>query len=153
MKLAEALAVRADLQKRVELLRTRLVESAKVQEGETPAEDPTVLFRELDQSLTQLVTLITQINSLNLQTLLPDGSTLTNAITRREMISLRQSVIMSVIEAASTRSDRYSRTEIRYEVTVPVAQLRQEYDDLARQRRELDAHIQSTNWITEFPEG
>ncbi len=153
MKLAEALAIRADLQKRVELLRTRLVASAKVQEGETPAEDPTVLFHELDQSLAQLVSLITQINRLNLQTLLPDGSTLTNAITRREMISLRQSVIMSVIEAASTRSERYSRMEIRYEATVPVARLRQEYDDLARQRRELDTQIQSINWTTEFSDG
>lgn len=152
MKLAEALAIRADLQKRVELLRTRLVESAKVQEGETPPEDPTALFREMDQSLTQLVTLITHINRINLQTLLPDGSTLTNAITRREIMALRQSILMSVIEAASTKSERYSRTEIRSEATVSVAQLRQEYDDLARQRRELDTHIQSTNWITEFSE-
>jgi hypothetical protein len=152
MKLAEALAMRADLQRRVEVLRTRLVESAKVQEGETPAEDPNVLFRDLGQSLTQLTTLITNINRLNLQTLLPDGSTLTNAITQREMISLRQSVLMSVVEAASTKSERYSRTEIRYEATVSVAQLRQEYDDLARQRRELDTQIQSTNWLTEFSE-
>ena len=35
MKLAEAIGIRADLQKRLELFRTRLVESAKVQEGET----------------------------------------------------------------------------------------------------------------------
>src|SRR5579864_7177065 len=135
MKLAEALVIRADLNKRVELLRTRLVESAKVQEGETPAEDPQVLFQELDQSLAQLTTLITHINRLNLQTLLPDGSTLTNALTRRDMIALRQSVLMSVIEAASTKQARYSLSEIRFTATVPVAQLRQEYDDLARQRR------------------
>jgi hypothetical protein len=152
MKLAEALVIRADLQKRVELLRTRLVESAKVQEGETPAEDPQALFRELDQSLAQLTTLITHINRLNLQTRLPDGSTLTNALTRRDMIALRQSVLLSVIEAASTKQERYSLSEIRYEATVSVAQLRQEYDDLARQRRELDTQIQSTNWTTEFSE-
>jgi hypothetical protein len=152
MKLAEALVLRADLQKRVQLLRTRLVESAKVQEGESPAEDPQVLFRELDQSLAQLATLITHINRLNLQTLLPDGSTLTNALARRDMIALRQSVLLSVIEAASTKQERYSRSEIRYKATVSVAQLRQEYDDLARQRRELDIQIQSTNWTTEFSE-
>ena len=152
MKLAEALVIRADLQKRLELLRTRLVESAKVQEGETPAEDPQVLFRELDQSLAQLTTLITHINRLNLQTLLPDGSTLTNALTRRDMIALRQSVLLSVIEAASTKQERYSLSEIRYEATVSVTQLRQEYDDLARLRRELDTQIQSTNWTTEFSE-
>ena len=152
MKLAEALVVRADLQKRVELLRKRLVESAKVQEGETPAEDPQVLFQELDQCLAQLTTLITHINRLNLETLLPDGSTLTNALARRDMIALRQSVLLSVIEEASTKQERYSRSEIRYEATVSVAQLRQEYDNLARQRRELDTQIQSTNWTTEFSE-
>ena len=152
MKLAEALVIRADLHKRVELLRTRLVESAKVQEGETPAEDPQALFQELDQSLAQLTTLITNINRLNLQTLLPDGSTLTNALARRDMIALRQSVLMSVVEAASTNQERYSLSEIRHTATVPVAQLRQEYDDLARQRRELDTQIQSTNWTTEFSE-
>jgi hypothetical protein len=152
MKLAEALVIRADLQKRVELLRTRLVESAKVQEGDTPAEDPKVLFGELDHSLAQLTTLITHINRLNLATRLPDGSTLTHALARRDMIALRQSVLMSVIEAASTKQERYSQSEIRYEATVSVAQLRQEYDDLARQRRELDTQIQSTNWTTEFSE-
>lgn len=152
MKLAEALVIRADLNKRVELLRTRLVESAKVQEGETPAEDPQVLFQELDQCLAQLTTLITHINRLNLQTLLPDGSSLTNALTRRDMTALRQSVLLSVIEAASTKQERYSLSEIRYQATVSVAQLRQEYDDLARQRRELDTQIQSTNWTTEFSE-
>jgi hypothetical protein len=152
MKLAEALAIRADLQRRVELLRKRLVESAKVQEGDTPAEDPAVLFQELDRSLAQLTTLITHINRINLQTSLPDGSTLTNAITRRDMIALRQSVIMSVVEAASAKSERYSHSEIRYEATVSVAQLRQEYDELARQRRELDTQIQSINWTTEFSE-
>ena len=110
------------------------------------------MFRELDQSLAQLTTLITHINRLNLQTLLPDGSTLTNALTRRDMIALRQSVLLSVIEAASTKQERYSLSEIRYEATVSVTQLRQEYDDLARQRRELDTQIQSTNWTTEFSE-
>jgi hypothetical protein len=152
MKLAEALVIRADLQKRVELLRTRLVGSAKVQEGETPPENPATLFRELEQSLAQLVTLITQINHLNLQTQLPDGRTLTNAIAQRDILSLQQSVLMSVIEAASTKSERYSHSELRYETTVSVGQLRQQYDDLARQRRELDTQIQATNWATEFSE-
>lgn len=151
MKLAEALVLRADLQKRVELLRSRLVESAKVQEGEKPPEEPGMLFRELDQAISQLGRLIPQINRLNLQTQLPDdGRTLTEALTQRDMLTLRQSVLKSVLEGASTKADRYSRTEIRYQATVEVAQLRQEYDSLAVQRRELDTLIQATNWMTDF---
>ena len=44
MKLVGTLAICADLQKHVELLRARLAESAKVQEGETSEEDPPTLF-------------------------------------------------------------------------------------------------------------
>ena len=50
MKLAEALTLRADLQRRIAALRDRLKRNAKVQEGDTPAEDPAVLLRELDKN-------------------------------------------------------------------------------------------------------
>lgn len=43
MKLAEALALRADAARRAEQLRARIAASARYQEGETPAEDATVL--------------------------------------------------------------------------------------------------------------
>ena len=41
MKLAEALALRADTQKRFEQVRSRVQSSARYQEGEEPAEDAT----------------------------------------------------------------------------------------------------------------
>ena len=44
MKLAEALVLRADVQKRIEQLRNRLRQSALVQEGETPPENPQELL-------------------------------------------------------------------------------------------------------------
>ena len=40
MKLAEALILRADSQKRFEQLKQRVVRSAKVQEGDEPPENP-----------------------------------------------------------------------------------------------------------------
>ena len=48
MKLATALTERADLQRRLSELETRLNNNAKIQEGEQPAEDPTSLLAELD---------------------------------------------------------------------------------------------------------
>ena len=39
MKLAEALAERSDCQNRIEEIKKRLIRSARVQEGEQPAED------------------------------------------------------------------------------------------------------------------
>jgi hypothetical protein len=44
MKLAEALILRADSQKRVEQLRQRLTRAARVQEGENPPENPQELM-------------------------------------------------------------------------------------------------------------
>ena len=46
MKLAEALTLRADLQKRAAQLQNRLYNNAKVQEGEKPAEDPRGLLED-----------------------------------------------------------------------------------------------------------
>ena len=40
MKLAEALNIRADLQRKVYQLKSRLIANSQVQEGDTPAEDP-----------------------------------------------------------------------------------------------------------------
>jgi len=58
MKLAEALVLRAGLQKRIAQMRQRLQQCALVQEGEQPPEDPKELLAELDQVLNQLGALI-----------------------------------------------------------------------------------------------
>ena len=63
MKLAEALILRADLQKRIEQLRIRLNNNAKVQENDTPAENPETLLNELDECVNQLTILIKKINA------------------------------------------------------------------------------------------
>ena len=45
MKLATALAERHDLQHRLTELRQRLEQNARVQEGDTPAEEPAALLQ------------------------------------------------------------------------------------------------------------
>jgi hypothetical protein len=46
MKLAEALILRADYQKRIEQLKAILIRNAKIQEGDAPAEKPEELLKE-----------------------------------------------------------------------------------------------------------
>lgn len=58
MKLAEALILRADYQKRIEQLKQRLLRNAKVQEGDDPAENPSELIDELEQVAADLQSLI-----------------------------------------------------------------------------------------------
>lgn len=53
MKLAEALILRADTQKRIAQLKERLLLNAKVQAGDQPAEKPESLLAERDARMAQ----------------------------------------------------------------------------------------------------
>jgi hypothetical protein len=152
MKLAEALVLRADIQKRLAQMRVRLQQSALVQEGEQPPENPTELLTEMEQLLGQLGAMIGRVNRTNLQTQLPDGTTLTDALARRDVIDTRYSMISDLANTAANRIERYGRAEIRKVSTVDVAALRRQLDEIARQRRELDTTIQATNWNVDLIE-
>ena len=149
MKLAEALILRADLQKRLEQLRQRLILNAQVQEGEQPAEDPESLLRELDEVTGELESLIRQINLTNAQTL-TDGETLTALLARRDCLTEKISILRSFLNTASNISGRSSRMEIKIYSTVPVAALQKQADSLSKQLRELDGGMKTTKWTTEL---
>ena len=69
MKLANALSQRSELQERIRQLEGRLLNNAKVQEGEVPAEDPQELLKELEEHYAQLERYIAAINRTNSRTL------------------------------------------------------------------------------------
>lgn len=146
MTLGEALTVRADMQQRLGELRGRLLAVAKVQEGETPAEQPDVLLAEFEQTAERLRTLIARINRTNLAIETAEGETLTAALARRDVLAIRHKVHRELAAAASEQSERYSLREIKMTATVEVAQLRRTVDELARDRRELDVALQAANW-------
>lgn len=145
MKLAEALRIRADLQKSISQLRSRLKDSAKVQEGDAPAEKMEDLYKELEDSLSQLEELIYRINVTNMQTS-HDGETLTHMIARKDVLSLRVSLMREVLKYVTETDTRYARNEIKYVRMVDVPELRRATDSYSKQLRELDMRIQSLNW-------
>ncbi|WP_055587634.1 DIP1984 family protein [Streptacidiphilus griseoplanus] len=150
MKLAEALAQRADATRRVEQLRARVVGSARYQEGETPAEDAGALLAEAAAVLDDLESLIRRINRTNAAALMTEGGTLTDALARRDVLRLRHAVITAAADAASGRDQRGTVRQLRSELKIlsalPVAELRAQADVLAREIRETDMRIQRTNW-------
>ncbi|SBT41001.1 DIP1984 family protein [Micromonospora auratinigra] len=148
MKLGEALADRADAVRRVEQLRTRIVANARYQEGETPAEDAGQLLAELDEVLARLETLIRRINRSNSSFPVPGIGTLTDALARRDVLRLRHAAVSAAADAAAGGRGpaRQLRSELRMLAALPVAQLRQRADGLARDLRELDVAIQRANW-------
>jgi hypothetical protein len=148
MKLAEALALRAEAARRVEQLRGRIVDNARYQEGEEPAEDASSLLAQSSQACADLESLIRQINRTNASSALGVG-TITDAIARRDVLKLRHSIITAAADAAAGRQrgwNRQLRTELTFISALPVAELRAQADDLARQIRELDTDIQRANW-------
>lgn len=146
MKLAEALVLRADYQKRLAQLRTRLSQSSKVQEGEEPPEDPQVLMKEYQQLSSDLADLVCQINTVNSTEELESGMTMAEALAKREDLMRQQSMLRNVIDEAGGVQLRYSNSEIKTMPTVDVKQLQKQVDDLAKQHRELDMQIQERNW-------
>ncbi len=151
MKLASALSERADLQRRLSELTSRLNNNAKVQEGEEPAENPQELLKEMDAMLERLEWLMTRINLTNSRTL-SGKKTVTELLARRDSLSKRVSMMRSFLDAASTKVDRYSQKEIRILSTVKVSTLQKQVDTASRELRELDEQLQALNWTTELLE-
>jgi hypothetical protein len=150
MKLAEALLLRADLQKKVASLRERVVQNAVVQEGNAPHEAPDALLLQAFGALGDLETLISNINVANLASKLPDGRTLTQAIARRDTLMAQHSILLAAIAGCRKEPDRYSVSEIKWVATLEVAKLQKQADDLAKSIRELNGMIQQTNWNAEI---
>lgn len=151
MKIAEALILRADCQKKIAQLRQRLSRSARVQEGEQPPENPQALLGELESNITELTSLIQRINRTNSNTALNDG-TLSDALAQRDTLSLKCSALSGLIQNASIVNTRYSQSEVKLVSTVDIAALQRQVDGLSREHRLLDAQIQQLNWNVELVE-
>lgn len=150
MKLAEALLLRADLQKRIEQIKSRLRNNIMVQEGEAPSEEPEDLLREFLSCQKELATIIKKINKTNNTTMYNEEWTLSDALVERDILLDKRSVLASSVERASFRHDRYSQTEIKYISTINVKEIQKEVDKLLKEYRELDTKIQGLNWSTEL---
>ncbi|MDD7139405.1 MAG: DIP1984 family protein [Clostridium sp.] len=149
MKLAEALLLRADLQKRIEQIESRLLRNSKVQEGETPAEDPQALLAELSDLVRQLETLMRRINETN-AALTDAGETMTALLARRDCLRLYVQALRRFCAEASETVMRGTRSEVVVRSAVDVRRLQKTIDDTSKELRELDLRIQGLNWTAEL---
>src|SRR5258708_37058716 len=148
MKLAEALAERSDCQVKIDEIKKRLIRSARVQEGEQPAEDTTELLAESERVFARLLELVSAINRTYAKTAFDTELTVSDAIPERDVVGKRRDFLAGIAEAGSTRQDRYSKSEVRFGATVPVAKLPPEGDQFAKPYRELDTRLPERNWET-----
>ncbi|MGD0858910.1 MAG: DIP1984 family protein [Terracidiphilus sp.] len=150
MKLAEALAERSDCQNRLEDLKKRMARSARVQEGEQPAEDSAELLNEAERLFGRLLDLVSAINRTNARTAFDEKRSVSDAIAKRDITAKKRDFLSSIADAASTRQDRYSKSEVKFVATLSIAQLRKQVDQLSKEFRELDTRLQELNWQTEL---
>lgn len=146
MKLAEALCVRADLQKRIMQIEDRLKSVVKIQEGDEPDEDAENLFSELQQATRQLEEFVYRINRTNLHAE-RDGVPITRMIARKDALTLEVGTLRNVLKVAAEKESRYSRNEIKYVRTVDTVKLRKKIDSLSAELRKVDLKIQESNWM------
>jgi hypothetical protein len=149
MKLAEALQARADLNTRIAQLRARLNNNALVQEGESTAEDPNALLKQLNDCIRELQDLIARINLTN-STVKTEGKTLTEWIAARDALTLKLSVCRELVNTASSGAYRARGTEIRIKPAVSVKDLQDEVDAMAKELRLTDNRIQAANWANDL---
>ena len=149
MKLAEALNLRADLQKRIANLRERLIKNAKVQEGDTPSEDPNMLLNELNDNIIELENIIKLINKTNSSTYI-DNESISDIIAKRDTLGLKLSILRSFISESANKIERYSNKEIKILSTVNVAEKQKEIDSLSKEYRLIDTKLQGLNWTTDI---
>jgi uncharacterized coiled-coil DUF342 family protein len=149
MKLATALSERASLQVRLNELQIRLNANAKVQEGDVPAENPVELITEKDRILDELENLVTRINLTNSKTEC-DGVTITELISKRDRMKKDVNIMRSFLNNASSKIDRYSKTEILIKSTVDISEYQKKLDVISKELRQIDEKIQELNWTTEL---
>lgn len=150
MKLAETLQIRADLQRRLAQMPSRLRNNATIQEGSSPTESPDELIHQTDSLLMQLEKLMNRINMTNSIAKDEQGNTITALIARRDTLRKKSEILRNFLEAASDITPRHSSTDIRILSTVNVPELRKQCDDISKELRQTDIRIQQLNWTTEL---
>ena len=146
MKLAEALLRRADMQKKLASLKSRIAENVKVQDGDTPSENPNELLLQANQVMSELYALIDHIHRTNAIAVMPDGATMLSTLVKRDELAERHRLLQTAMDNAVTEGDRYSHREIKWQKVIEPVKLQKQTDDIAVKLRNLNIQLQAANW-------
>ena len=156
MMLGEALAERASKKKQLEQTAARAAAVARYQEGEQPAESADELLARGRALIGELRELARSINRTNSATELDPAFTLTDALALRDAYAAQYKLVTAIADAGAGATGmtwaRQLRSELQQVSAVRVADLRDEADQIAEARRNLDVRIQQAGWATELLE-
>ncbi len=151
MKLAAALQERADLNKKIADLRSRIEQVILVQEGEKPAEDPSKLINELEACVNRLEHLMVAINRTNSQTIV-DGQSLTELIAKRDALQMKIGAYRDFAHEAIANTHRARNSEIKVIAVLKATDLQKKLDAYSKELRETDNLLQEKNWTFDLIE-
>ena len=126
-----------------------MIKNAKVQEGDTPSEEPNMLLNELNDNIIELENIIKSINKTNSSTYIGNES-ISDIIAKRDTLGLKLSILRSFISESANKIERYSNKEIKILSTVNVAEQQKEIDKLSKEYRLIDTKLQGLNWTTDI---
>jgi cell fate (sporulation/competence/biofilm development) regulator YmcA (YheA/YmcA/DUF963 family) len=150
MKLAEALLLRVDLQRKLRQIEARLIRNAKTQGDEPPSEDPHSLLLEFDSCNSQWEDLIQKINRTNSFTKTKSGLSIADMITKRDAVKQKLSALYALSEGATVELNRYTRSEIVQRSAISVPEIQKQINELSKTYREIDTKLQELNWLTDL---
>ncbi|VTX58661.1 DIP1984 family protein [Acinetobacter ursingii] len=152
MKLAEALLLRSDLQKKLLSLQQRIHKNVLVQDGDTPSEDPEQLIDEAVLVNKQLFQLIQKIHQTNAQAQANNGKALLDILNQRDQLTAEHRIIQQAIDNTQKDTDRYSVREIKWIKAVSVSKLQKQADEISQSLRLINLEIQASNWQIDLGE-
>ena len=150
MKLAEALIERKSIKTKMEELKKRIYQNSQVQDGDEPTEPPLQLVEQLYKEIDEFEKLVIRINKTNIETILNNGMSMMEALTKRDMLRYKHFIYNNLADKATPSTDRYSQREIKFIPTVNITDIRKKADDMAKECRLLDTKIQEANWTVEL---
>ncbi|BBF76202.1 DIP1984 family protein [Acinetobacter ursingii] len=152
MKLAEALLLRSDLQKKLLSLQQRIHKNVLVQDGDTPSEDPEQLIDEAVLVNKQLFQLIQKIHQTNAQAQANNGKASLDILNQRDQLTAEHRIIQQAIDNTQKDTDRYSVREIKWIKAVSVSKLQKQADEISQSLRLINLEIQASNWQIDLKE-
>lgn len=150
MKLAEALLLRSEYQKKIDNLQQRVMFNLKIQDGDKPSENPDDLLAEIIKLNDEMCQLIKKINKCNNDVKLDNGQTLTEALVDRDSIMKKRQILNAITMNAAQKDFRITHAEIKINMTLDIGEIQREIDSLSQQFRKIDTQIQAKNWLVDL---
>ena len=154
MIILEALALKTDLDNRIENLGNRYVTNITVLHGKTPHEDPKKLLEEIDENIAQLNDLCYRIDVADLAVKNSEGKTLIELVIDKKSTETRLEILRRALNEVTFGTwNEYGYTSSRdvdFDTVIDIDTVTKQVDECAEKLRKLNSEIEKLNIDTEI---